>query len=145
MQEKSSLTSAPVLRVADIVEKGRALDREVNYLLNKMKIAKSKAKTEKKDKKPAESAAKSNDTTKHKPEDSGDNVSQDDSTLQDIKDNEDDTNQEKTPAVDEEGTGREGELFLLNLALLVGWQKYFRECFRRSGKCIRARIFKEAD
>ncbi|XP_055338308.1 hypoxia up-regulated protein 1-like [Paramacrobiotus metropolitanus] len=65
LQEKSPLTSAPVFKVADVVEKGKTLDREVQYLLNKLKITKTKAKADKasKEKKTDGSAKSENGTS----------------------------------------------------------------------------------
>lgn len=62
LQNAAALTAAPVFRVADIVEKIRALDREVKYLLNKAKFAKPKPKPESKKKAPKKDAGKKRET-----------------------------------------------------------------------------------
>ncbi|GAU93545.1 HSP70-3 [Ramazzottius varieornatus] len=61
-QNAAALTAAPVFRVADIVEKIRALDREVKYLLNKAKFAKPKPKPESKKKDTKKDAGKKRET-----------------------------------------------------------------------------------
>ena len=57
-QSAASLTSAPVFRVVDVVEKIRALDREVKYLLNKAKFPRTKPKTDSKKKDAKKSSGK---------------------------------------------------------------------------------------
>ncbi|KAM9384048.1 hypoxia up-regulated protein 1 [Pholidichthys leucotaenia] len=65
-QEKRSLKERPILLSKDIESKLVLLDREVNYLLNKAKFAKPKAKGRAKNSTSTDKSSKANDTAEEK-------------------------------------------------------------------------------
>ncbi|XP_047463103.1 hypoxia up-regulated protein 1 [Mugil cephalus] len=65
-QEKRSLTERPILLSKDIESKLALLDREVNYLLNKAKFAKPKAKAKPKNSTSSEKSSSDNSTAEEK-------------------------------------------------------------------------------
>ncbi|KAK2828923.1 hypothetical protein Q5P01_019957 [Channa striata] len=65
-QEKRSPKERPILLSKDIESKLALLDREVNYLLNKAKFAKPKAKAKAKNSTSSEKSGKANDTAEEK-------------------------------------------------------------------------------
>nr|XP_046266688.1 hypoxia up-regulated protein 1 [Scatophagus argus] len=65
-QEKRSPKERPILLSKDIESKLALLDREVNYLLNKAKFAKPKAKTKAKNSTGSDESSKANDTAEEK-------------------------------------------------------------------------------
>lgn len=65
-QEKRSPKERPILLSKDIESKLALLDREVNYLLNKAKFAKPKAKAKAKNSTSSDKSSKANNTTEEK-------------------------------------------------------------------------------